>query len=207
MKKTKSNKLLILFKAIRKKVKLSTLFMLIITFSSSTFAWFIYATKVDSGITAHVKAWNVLFEVGEDEIVENIHFDVSDIYPGMETYTDSLFVKNKGEASAELSFEILSYTIFGNKYEVGNNGVLTSEELKQSLQNDYPFKTIITLSNNIIEPKKSESFSLVLSWPYESGDDDKDTLWGTKSYDYHVLNPDLPSISIELKVVAVQKNK
>lgn len=206
MKEKKNNNLFILFKVIRKRVKLSTLLMLIVTFSSSTFAWFIYATKVDSGITAHVKAWNVLFEVGDDEVEENMHFDVSDIYPGMMTYTDSVSVKNKGETHAELSYEIVSYTIFGVKYEVGNNGVLTSDDLKQSLLNDYPFKTAITLSSNIISPNSTESFSLVVSWPYESGDDDMDTLWGTKAYDYHELHPDLPSISIELKVVATQKN-
>ena len=96
MKEKKKNNLLVLFKVLRKRVKLSTLLMLIVTFSSSTFAWFIYATKVDSGITAHVKAWNVLFEVGDDEIEENMHFDVSDLYPGMMTYTDSVSVKNKG---------------------------------------------------------------------------------------------------------------
>ena len=197
MKEKKKNNLLVLFKVLRKRVKLSTLLMLIVTFSSSTFAWFIYATKVDSGITAHVKAWNVLFEVGDDEIEEN---------PGMMTYTDSVSVKNKGETHAELSYEIVSYTIFGVKYEVGNSGILTSDDLKQSLLNDYPFKTAITLSSNIISPNSTESFSLVVSWPYDSGDDEKDTLWGTKAYDYHELHPDLPSISIELKVVATQKN-
>lgn len=206
MKEKKKNNLLVLFKVLRKRVKLSTLLMLIVTFSSSTFAWFIYATKVDSGITAHVKAWNVLFEVGDDEIEENMHFDVSDLYPGMMTYTDSVSVKNKGETHAELSYEIVSYTIFGVKYEVGNSGILTSDDLKQSLLNDYPFKTAITLSSNIISPNSTESFSLVVSWSYESGDDEKDTLWGTKAYDYHELHPDLPSISIELKVVATQKN-
>lgn len=206
MKEKKKNNLLVLFKVLRKRVKLSTLLMLIVTFSSSTFAWFIYATKVDSGITAHVKAWNVLFEVGDDEIEENMHFDVSDLYPGMMTYTDSVSVKNKGETHAELSYEIVSYTIFGVKYEVGNSGILTSDDLKQSLLNDYPFKTAITLSSNIISPNSTESFSLVVSWTYDSGDDEKDTLWGTKAYDYHELHPDLPSISIELKVVATQKN-
>lgn len=206
MKEKKKNNLLVLFKVLRKRVKLSTLLMLIVTFSSSTFAWFIYATKVDSGITAHVKAWNVLFEVGDDEIEENMHFDVSDLYPGMMTYTDSVSVKNKGETHAELSYEIVSYTIFGVKYEVGNSGILTNDDLKQSLLNDYPFKTAITLSSNIISPNSTESFSLVVSWTYDSGDDEKDTLWGTKAYDYHALHPDLPSISIELKVVATQRN-
>lgn len=206
MKEKKKNNLIIIFKVLRKRVKLSTLLMLIVTFSSSTFAWFIYATKVDSGITAHVKAWNVLFEVGDEEIEEMMHFDVSDIYPGMNNYTDSVSVKNKGETQALLSYEIVSYTIYGVKYEVGNNGVLTPDDLRQSLLTDYPFKTSINLSNNIISPNSSESFSLNVSWAYESGNDDEDTLWGMKAYDYHKVYPDLPSISIELKVTATQKN-
>ena len=46
-------------KRVLKKVKLSTVLLLFFLLSTNVFAWFIYTTKVDSNITAHVKAWNV----------------------------------------------------------------------------------------------------------------------------------------------------
>lgn len=202
----KNNKFSIFLKVVKKRIKLSTLFMLIITFSSSTFAWFVYATKVESGITAHVRAWNVSFEVGDEEIVETINFNVTDIYPGMTTYTDSVQVTNAGETAASLSYDISSYTILGTKYEVDSAGTLTSDSLKQSLLNDYPFKISVSLSNYTISPGGVENFTINVVWPFDSGDDEADTLWGNRAYTYHNDNPDMPSISIELKISAVQSN-
>lgn len=191
-------------KVIRKRIKLGSLFLLLLTFSINAFAWFVYATKVDSGINAHVRAWNVNFRVGDNQIVEYINFDVSDIYPGMTTYTDSVKVSNVGESSATLSYEIVSVSILGEDYIVDENGVITSDNLINSLINDYPFKISINASNPVIAPNTEESFNLTVSWPFESGDDDIDTYWGTKAYDYHELNPDTPSIKLNLKISATQ---
>lgn len=191
-------------KVIRKKIKLVSLFLLLLTFSINAFAWFVYATKVDSGINAHVRAWNVNFRVGDNQIVEYINFDVSDIYPGMTTYTDSVKVSNIGESSATLSYEIVSVSILGEEYVVDENGVITSNDLINSLINDYPFKISINASNPVIAPNTEESFNLTVYWPFESGDDDIDTYWGTKAYDYHELNPDNPSIKLKLKISATQ---
>lgn len=191
-------------KKIKGKVKLGTLLMLMLTFSANSFAWFIYATKVDSGVTAHVRAWNVLFEVGEDEIEEYMNFNVSEIYPGMATYSDRVKVKNNGESSAKLDYEIVSISIFDDVYEVTSTGILTSDDLVNMLNNDYPFKISLRFSNSTIEPGMEEYFSLVVSWPYESGDDAVDTYWGNKAYDYQKLHPDDPSIKLNLKVSAVQ---
>lgn len=189
---------------IRKRVKLGTLLLFMLTFSINTFAWFIYATKVDSGVTAHVKAWNVSFEVGSDEITENIHFDISDIYPGMTVYTDSVTVKNNGESKASLSFELNSVTIFEEVYEVVEGTGLTSDSLLYSIANDYPFKINLAFSNSTINSGGTETFSITVSWAYESGDDLSDTFWGNKAYDFHSLYPDSPSISLNLEVSAVQ---
>lgn len=191
-------------KVIKKRVKLGTVLMLMLTFSVNTFAWFLYATKVDSGVTAHVRAWNVSFEVGEEEIEEYMTFNVSDIYPGMANYLDSVTVKNKGESVANISYEIESVSILGDVYEVNETGIITSSDLIQMLANDYPFQVIIRASSNVIMPNSEESFSLEVSWPYESGNDEVDTYWGNKAYDYSVSNPDSPSIVLNLKISAVQ---
>ena len=44
----------------------------------------------------------------------------------------------------------------------------------------------------------------MVSWPYESGDDEKDTYWGSKAYDYKKSNPNESGIKLRLKVSAVQ---
>ena len=53
----------------KKRVKVSPhrIVFLIILLAGNTFAWFIYSTKVDSNISVHVKAWDVVFQAGDDD--------------------------------------------------------------------------------------------------------------------------------------------
>ena len=46
------------------------------------------------------------------------------------------------------------------------------------------------------------NFSLV--WPYESGNDELDTVWGHKAYLFHENNPDKKNISLVIKITASQ---
>ena len=64
--------------------------MLLITFSSTTFAWFVYATKITTGITAHIEAWNILFTSQDNLISEYVYFTIPDMYPGMADYDDGV---------------------------------------------------------------------------------------------------------------------
>ncbi len=203
----KKNNFYKLYKVLKKRVKLGSILLLLLTLSANTFAWFIYATKIDSGVKAHVRAWNVLFEAHDEEVEANMSFNVSDIYPGMSVYTDSVEVRNKGESSANLSYEIESINILGEVYEVKEGSILTSDSLINSLLVDYPFKISVSMSNSTISPGGLESFILTVNWPYDSGDDEVDTYWGSKAYDYHISNPDSPSILINLKVIAKQTSE
>lgn len=190
-------------KVIKKRIKLSSLIMLLLTFSMNSFAWFIYATKVDSSITAKVKAWKVQFVTGEDEIVEYVNFTIPVMYPGMATYTDMITVSNDGETSANVSYEILSVDIMGSLYEA--DGVtFTSQMLESMLRNDYPFKIIFGFSSLSIGSGGSGTFSLSASWAYETGNDATDTYWGNQAYNYMNAHPDTPMITLEVKISAVQ---
>ena len=42
-------------------------------------------------------------------------------------------------------------------------------------------------------------------WEYESGNDEADTYWGTKAYDFHEQYKDKNSIELNLVISAVQK--
>ena len=45
------------------------------------------------------------------------------------------------------------------------------------------------------------------TWPFESGDDELDTKWGYKAYQYKEENPDSKSIILIIKVTATQVNE
>ena len=192
-------------KRIVKKARTRTLLMIIALISVNSVAWFIYATKVDSGLSARIVAWNVSFLVGEEELLQNINFEVDRIYPGMEEYSQRIDVTNTGDSSARLSYEIVSARLLDEYYEVGD--LITSDALINSLANDYPFKIRIGVSNDTIGSGGSAYFYVTVDWPFESGNDTLDTIWGNRAYDFQNLYPNTESIEINLKILAVQEKR
>jgi len=186
-----------------KKSKLRTLLMLIILLSFNTTAWFIYATKVENGISAKIVAWNVSFVTGEEELLEYINFKIDSIYPGMEEYTEKIEVTNNGDTDAILAYEIENARILNNYYEVNNT--ISSNTLLASIANDYPFKIRVGVSKEKISPKEDAYFYVTVFWPYESGNDELDTYWGNQAYDFHKDNSDKESIELNLIISAKQK--
>ena len=194
----------IILRHLKKRIKPKMILLLAITFSLNTFAWFIYANKVEGGIGAKVKAWNVLFEIDGEELSQNINLTIDDLYPG-KTYTKNITVTNKGDTDADFTFEIVSVNIFGATSKVEEGGSITSDSLVNSLMNDYPFKISLSVTNPILVPNSSESFVLSVDWPFDSGNDELDTYWGDKAYTFSQNNPNTPCINIEVKIDATQK--
>ena len=190
-------------KRIFKKAKIRTLLMLVMLLSFNSVAWFIYATKVDSGISAKIVAWNVSFVSGEEELLQNINFKIDRIYPGMEEYSKRIDVSNSGDNTARLGYELVNARLLDEYYEVG--GSISSSDLLKSLREDYPFKIMIGVSSAEVTPGSNAYFYVSVSLPFESGDDDADTLWGNRAYDYQKNNSDSESIEINLKISAVQQ--
>lgn len=188
---------------VKTKIKLRTLIILIILLMFNSYAWFVYATKVSGRLTAYVSSWNVSFMVGEEEVSTNILFDVSRIYPGMEKYTKTVTAHNNGEVPAVISYEIKSLKVLDNVYTV--NDKVTSDDILNMIENDFPFKIKITLDNPQMESEVGESkMEISVEWEYESGDDDRDTTYGEMAYEYYALHPDEESISLELEIKATQ---
>ena len=187
-----------------KKIKLKTLILLIVLLAFNSYAWFIYANKVSGSLTAHVTSWNVQFQVGEEETTTNIKFEVDRIYPGMETYEKTLIAHNKGEMKAILSYEIKSVSILGNIYKIDEQ--TTSEDLKNVIENNFPFKINITVDNENIEAENGEGqFNISMQWPFESGNDEIDTYWGEKAYEFYAVNPGKTSIVMDIEITATQQ--
>lgn len=196
MKTTKRRKIL-------KKVRLKTLFLLAITLASNSFAWFIYTTKVSSNISAKVREWNVTFEANGQAVEKTIEINIDSLYPGMDAYNQTLTAANSGESKAQITYEIVSTNILGDNLVNYN---YSNEDILNYLKNNYPFTIEISSTNSIIEPNGEEKINITVSWPYESGDDEKDTYWGNLAYNYHQANPGEPSIVLVIKISAIQLN-
>ena len=196
MKTTKRRKIL-------KKVRLKTLFLLAITPASNSFAWFIYTTKVSSNISAKVREWNVTFEANGQVVEKTIEINIDSLYPGMNAYNQTLTAANSGESKAQITYEIVSTNILGDNLVNYN---YSNEDILNYLKNNYPFTIEISSTNSIIEPNGEEKINITVSWPYESGDDEKDTYWGNLAYNYHQANPGKPSIVLVIKISAIQLN-
>lgn len=191
-------------KKIFKKIRLKTVFLLAITLASNSFAWFIYTTEVSSNITTKVREWKVTFDAQGQNIEKEIIINVDSLYPGMEEYTETLTASNSGESRAKITYELKEATVLGDNLM---NLYLENESLIDYLKTAFPFKIDISASNNIIDIGGSESVTIRVYWPYESGNDELDTQWGNRAYDYHEANPDSPSITLVLKISATQSNE
>lgn len=196
-------------------IKPSRLVFLIVLLAGNTFAWFIYATKINSDVTVHVRAWNVVFQSGDSQLTNYIPIDVQSIYPGMEDFEYEVTAYNRSEVSASLTYQVLSARILDDEYvtveEKQRLGLtveqddITAAELEEMLAEDFPFTIAIETSNNTISSGTgSETYTLTVTWPYESNDDELDTEWGVAAYDYMEDNPTEPSIQINVLIVITQ---
>ena len=199
----------------RSLIRPSKLIFLIVLIASNTFAWFIYATKIDSNVSVHVRSWNVVFEAGENEVTDTINLSVDSIFPGMDNYNYEIKAYNRTEVSASLSYQILSAKILNQEFiskegrlalgEEEQETDLTSLQLEDKLRNDYPFSISVGISNPVIDlGTGEETYTLSVVWPYENNHDDIDTMWGINSYEYKKSNPDDPSITLKIKIIITQ---
>lgn len=200
---------------IKKVIKPRNIIVLIILLTSNTFAWFIYATKVQNEMSAHVGAWDILFEAGDSPIVDYINVSIDNMYPGMEDFHYELKAYNKSEVGASLTYTLLSANIMGDVYytKEGRNEAgeevtetdLTSEELVKVLKNNYPFKFDFSVSSSSLDADVGEAFYYIdANWPFESGNDELDTKWGIKASEYKKQHPDKPSIILKIKIYISQ---
>lgn len=200
---------------IKKVIKPKNIIVLIILLTSNTFAWFIYATKVQNEMSAHVGAWDILFESGDSPIVDYINVSIDNMYPGMEDFHYELKAYNKSEVGASLTYTLLSADIMGDVYytKEGRNEAneevtetdLASEELIKVLKDNYPFKFDFSVSSSNLDADIGEAFYYIdANWPFESGNDELDTKWGIKASEYKKQHPDKPSIILKIKIYISQ---
>lgn len=198
-----------------KTLKPTRIIFLIVLVAANTFAWFIYASKIDNSLSVHVKGWNVTFEANENQVSNEVNVVVDDLFPGMEDYEYNISAYNNSEVTANLTYQIIEARILGTTYvtvegrnsrgETVQENDLTSSALETKLANDYPFAISLSTSGSLINTNNGrQDFYLEVSWPYENNQDELDTTWGINANNYKINNPTLPSIAIVIKLVITQ---
>ncbi len=196
-------------------IKPSRIIFLIVLISANTFAWFIYASKIDNSIDVHVKGWNVTFEANDSQVTNELNIIVDDLYPGMDDYEYEISAYNNSEVTANLSYVIIEARILGTTYvtvegrESRGQQILsedlTSAALESQLASDYPFTITLSTSGTLINMNNGhQDFNLEVEWPYENNQDELDTTWGINASTFKANNPTLPSISLIVKLTITQ---
>ena len=197
------------------RVTLRTLFLLSVTLIFNTYAWFLYATTVSMNLTAHVDAWKVQFEVDETLVEREFDFIIAHAYPGMDDKSQVVEIRNSGERPADITYSIKKIRIFDDEFisteyaqELGtvpvDTTVLTEAQLLSKIQNDYPFRVSVQTALQTLAIGQSSTLTITFEWDYESGDDETDTDYGPRAYEYYEDNVGEPAIQAIIKIVVVQ---
>lgn len=168
------------------RLNLISLFFVVVSFISVTLAWFVYSGLSTVGTEVNVKAWYIELEKDKEVVSNNIVISVDDIYPGMETIEEEIKIKNLGDSDAQVNYEIISARILGDQidnYIVSEE--ITSPYVEDRIAHEYPFHINIDLNKKFILAQTDEStFKVSISWPLDSGNDELDSEWGTRAYNF-----------------------
>lgn len=169
------------------RLNLISLFFVVVSFISVTLAWFVYSGLSTVNTEVNVKAWYIELERDGKPEKNNIIISLDDIYPGMEPMEEEIKIKNLGDSDAQVKYSIISARILDEEddnYKVSENQ-LDSAYVEDQLAHKYPFHINIDLSKGFVAAQTDETiFKVSISWPLDSLNDELDSTWGTKAYQY-----------------------
>ncbi len=187
------------------RLSIMSLTFAIISFISVTLAWFAYSglSKIETEVA--VKSWYIEFTKGTEVVSKNITISVDNVKPGMEPKIEEIIINNKGDSDASVKYKISSVKILNEK-ELIDSETTSSDFIEDQIAHEYPFHINMGLNKNYVLSKGTENkFKISVSWPLDSGNDELDSLWGNKAYQYQVeTNNSAPLIKLEISLIAEQ---
>lgn len=199
------------------RLNLMSLFFIVVSFISVTLAWFAYSGLSKVSTEIGVKAWYIELQKDGQAVSNDIVISLSEIYPGMDTVSEIVNIKNSGDSDAQVKYSITSARILDKPEDnyVVDEVTTKSNYVEDVLSHDYPFHVNISISKNYALAKGDESsFEVSVSWPLDSDSDAVDSLWGTDAYKFQQneeirKNQDVnyqirPSIQIVISLTAEQ---
>lgn len=223
-----------IFREVRRVQKKSVFIRIILllgfcaTFMLTTYAWFSAQRDVKFGkLHGDVTEWDLKYFVDDKEILdETVTFTIDSLYPGMPNREDVVHICNKGTASTQIYYELLSVKVFGA--EVLNQLKINKDIKKEgttthifSIDKNYPFDVSYTADKNYITgtyiddettPNSKATFKFNVGWEYQNGttmeeittEDFIDTQFGKDAFNYYEKGND-PDTAIEIKVRITSK--
>ena len=168
------------------KLNILSLFFTAVSFISVTLAWFAYSGLVTTQTEVNVKAWFIEFNNKGNAVSNDIVISLSDIYPGMDIVSETIDIKNSGDSDAMINYKIKSVRILDEEYDV-TDGVV----IQDRLSHEFPFHINMSLSDNFANAHDGKgNFTVSVSWPLDSNNDEDDTDWGTKAYEFQKAEAD-----------------
>ncbi len=202
------------------RANLVTVALAVTSFMAVTLAWFAYSGLSSMTTEIDVKAWYIELTKDGEAISNQIEISLSDIHPGMDLVSEKMEIKNMGDSDASLKYIVTSARILGNEedyyeYDEINPNTLYIED---SISHNYPFHINMSFSKNHLLAHGDEgTFTVSISWPLDSNDDEADSLWGNGAYAFQkseankkLQDPNYliqPSIKIVISVIAEQHIK
>ncbi len=164
------------------KLNFLSLFFIAVSFISITLAWFAYSGFARAETSVDVKAWYIEFQKNGEAVNNDIVISIDEIFPGMEPKIETIDIKNLGDSDAAISYAINTARILEKELNISDE---ESGFLNDSLSHDYPFHIDVSLSKSYaLKQDGSSELKVAVTWPLDSGNDDLDSNWGSKAYEF-----------------------
>ena len=150
----------------RKRIKRRSIFLALFVLGVNAYAWFVFISSASVNVRSNVISWDVNF-LDENSEVKDLQILTSDLYPGMDTYTKTIKIKNNSDLRAKFEANIDSINVLGEEVSNSSN---TYEEKADYLKNTYPFIVNITYPKDILDKNDSMDLVITIDWPYEKTD-------------------------------------
>ena len=131
----------------RKRLKRRSIFLALFVLGVNAYAWFVFISSASVNVRSNVISWDVNF-LDENSEVKDLQILTSDLYPGMDTYTKTIKIKNNSDLRAKFEANIDSINVLGEEVSNSSN---TYEEKVDYLKNTYPFIVNITYPKDILD--------------------------------------------------------
>ncbi|HHX33479.1 MAG TPA: hypothetical protein GX713_04575 [Mollicutes bacterium] len=197
------------------KINFMSLFLMSISFISVSLAWFAYSGIIGVSTDIDINSWYIELSKDGEPVSNKMVISLTDLYPGMQPMNERIVIKNKGDSHAQISYSVISARILDEDSYKPEDMDITSEYVQDLLSYGYPFSINMELSKRYVLSGGEDSvFEISISWPLDSGNDEADSIWGRKAYEFIKSEEDKrnidsdyqikPSIQVEISVIAEQ---
>lgn len=151
----------------------------VLSLISITFAWFAFSNTINNNMEIGISAWTIDIKNKDTTLTNQLDIKLDSFYPGMEAYTDTITIHNKGDLAAKLNYYVVSLRIFDDVIDVSD-----VQKTFDAISHDYPFTINFNADSTLIKPGQAVEFDVSISWPLDSFDNSKDSEYGLKAYNF-----------------------